>query len=96
MHLASTGRKTLSIDLDPQANLSRSLTDEECQGTHEALTGKVFVIPQIKENLYLLCGDIRMALLEKSLIAKKDAYTRMKELLDDGCFSAAETEVKTQ
>jgi chromosome partitioning protein len=90
IYLASLMKKVLVIDLDPQANLSRSLTDEEHPGCHEALSGQCFEIAEVQENLSLLSGDIKMAMLEKSLIAEIDAYTRMKELLEHESFSSFE------
>ena len=102
IYLSSTGKRVLAIDLDPQANLTRSLTDEEFTGCHEALSGLRFEIAAIKPTpfgggehsepgaLSLLSGDIKMAMLEKSLIAEIDAYTRLKELLEHESFSSFE------
>ncbi|MBW1839660.1 MAG: ParA family protein [Deltaproteobacteria bacterium] len=86
IYLAAEGRTVLVIDLDPQANLTRSLTDEEHPGCHEALSCERFEIAEIQPNLSLLAGDIKMAMLEKSLIAEIDAYTRMKELFEHKSF----------
>ena len=44
IYLASKGKSVLVIDLDPQANLTRSLTDEEYTGCHEALSDQCFEI----------------------------------------------------
>ena len=44
----------------------------------------------MQKNLSLLSGDIKMAMLEKSLIAEIDAYTRMKELLEQESFKTFE------
>jgi chromosome partitioning protein len=90
IYLATQNRSVLVIDLDPQANLTRSLTDEEHPGCHEALSGQCFEIAEVQPNLSLLSGDIKMAMLEKSLIAEIDAYTRMKELLEHESFSPFE------
>jgi len=87
---ASQGKKVLLIDLDPQANLTRSLTDEEHPGCYEALTGQRYDVFDVQPNLSLLSGHIKMATLEKSLIAEIDVYTRMKELLAHESFSPFE------
>ncbi len=94
IYLASTslntsstiGRRILLIDCDPQANLSKSLVEEPEAGLYEALTGHCFELKEISLNLSLLAGDIKLAGLEKSLIGELDAYTRMRELLEQGSF----------
>ncbi len=86
LYLHSEGRRVLLVDLDPQANLTRSLTDEASTGCFEALKGEAFEGLEVFPGLSLLAGDIRMALLEKSLIGEIDAYTRLKELLEEGDF----------
>jgi len=88
--LAGTGRKTLLIDSDPQANLTRSLIDTVEPGLYEALTGSDYDIPELSPNLFLLSGSIRLAGLEKSLIGEMDAYVRMSELLSEDIFSEFE------
>jgi chromosome partitioning protein len=103
IYLASEGKKVLVIDLDPQANLTRSLTDDPpagpgTGGCHEALTGRNYDVFDVQpgssarspHRLSLLSGDIKMAMLEKSLIAEIDAYTRLRELLEQGPFSPFE------
>lgn len=87
LYLASLGRAVLVIDLDPQANLTRSLTDDPSTGSgtggcYEALSSQYFKIMEVQKNLSLLSGDIKLAMLEKSLIAEIDAYTRLKELME--------------
>ena len=90
IYLASSGKRVLAIDLDPQANLTRSLTDKEHPGCHEAITGQHYDVVDVQPGLSLLSGDIKMAMLEKALIAEIDAYTRLKELLEDSFFSIYE------
>lgn len=82
LYLASLEKAVLVIDLDPQANLTRSLTDKTFPGCYEALSGHIFEIMEVQKNLFILSGDIRMAMLDKSLIAEIDAYTRLKELME--------------
>lgn len=86
IYLASTGAQTLVVDVDPQGNLSKSLTDKQPQGLYEALSGLDFKVLEVKRNLYLLSGSIKLAALEKSLIGEIDAHTRIKELLEQDIF----------
>jgi len=87
--LASKGHKTLIIDTDPQANLSKSLVDPVSStgqvypgfGLYEALTGAEYEPEEVKRNLWLLSGNVKLASLEKQLVAELDAYTRMRDLL---------------
>jgi chromosome partitioning protein len=81
IYLASCGRKILLVDCDPQGNLTKSLFDGTEIGLYEALTGGELRLQPIDENLSLLAGDFRLALLEKSLIGEIDAYTRLRTLL---------------
>jgi chromosome partitioning protein len=92
IYLSSTGRKTLLIDADPQANLTKSLVENEDTiefgpgGLYEALTGERYQIREIQPRLYILSGSIKLATLEKSLIGEMDAYIRLKELLTNELF----------
>ncbi len=86
--LAAMGHKTLVIDADPQGNLSKSLVDIPGFGLYEALTGTDFEPEQVKENLWLLSGDVKLASLEKSLIGELDAFTKLKDLLSGEGFQA--------
>ena len=79
--LASEGYRTLSIDTDPQANLSQSLVDVPGFGLYEAITGLEYEPEEVKPNLWLLSGNVKLASLEKQLISELDAYTRMRDLL---------------
>ena len=86
IYLSSLGNRVLVIDLDPQANLTRSLTDIASYGCHEVLTGQHYDVIEVQPKLFLISGDIKMAMLEKSLIAEIDAYSRLKEVLEDKSF----------
>ena len=86
MYLASTGRKILLVDIDPQGNLSKSLVDKVPPGLFEALTGDPFDLLEVKKDLFLLSGKINLATLEKSLIGEIDAHTRIKELFETDVF----------
>jgi len=86
IYLASRELFILLIDCDPQGNLTRGLVEEPGQGLYEALTGSALNFTEIKTNLHLLTGDVRLASLEKSLIGEIDAYLRLKELLASDHF----------
>jgi len=90
IYLASAGTKTLLVDIDPQANLSRSLADNLDNGLFEALTGGGYEAREIFPSLYLLCGNIRLASLEKSLIGELDAYIRLREFMAEPIFQEFE------
>jgi chromosome partitioning protein len=83
IYLSDIGHKVLLIDADPQANLSKSLAEDPSPGLYEALSGAEYSSEQVKEGLWLLSGDIRLAGLEKSLIGELDAYTRLRDFLTD-------------
>jgi len=92
IYLAFAGKKTLLIDTDPQANLTKSLVLEVESiefgpgGLYEALSGEDYCVREVVPNLYLLPGSIKLAVLEKSLIGELDAYTRLHELLNEELF----------
>jgi len=82
---ASLGKKVCIIDTDPQGNLTNSLVDEEdiTTGLYEALTNQAYELMQVNGTLRLLAGDKRLAALEKSLVGEMDAFTRLKDLLNE-------------
>jgi len=89
IYLASIGHRILLVDCDPQGNLTKSLVESAEGGLYEALTGEGTRPTAIDEHLFLLTGDFRLALLEKSLIGEIDAYSRLRALLaspDVGAF----------
>jgi chromosome partitioning protein len=75
--LSQSGFRTLLIDTDPQANLSKGLTDASCRGTHFAFTVKNFEIQEIRDNLSLLHGSKELTQIERNLIGEVDAYVRL-------------------
>jgi chromosome partitioning protein len=83
IYLSSLGNKLLFVDCDPQGNLSKSLLEQPDGGLYEALQGGELRPVALDEHTFILSGDFRLALLEKSLIGEIDAYSRLKELLAD-------------
>jgi chromosome partitioning protein len=86
--LAMRGRKTLLVDLDPQANSSisyldmrtaeRSMFDVLSNGTalHE------ITLPSTVPNLDIAPSRIALAKLEAQLVGELDAHFRLKDRLD--------------
>ena len=89
--LAERDYDTLLIDADPQGNLSRSLTDIPGNGLYDALSGFEYeearLITPVFENLSLLGGGVKLAGLEKALIGELDAFTRLRDLLEEERFT---------
>jgi chromosome partitioning protein len=78
------------IDSDPKGDLSRnliSIKDLKKGGLFEAFYNEDFELLKIKENLYLLYGDIKLDILEKSFINELDAFYNFKYLLDSSKFN---------
>ncbi len=86
IYLSEKNYRVLLIDADPQANLSKSLVDIPGFGLFEALTGGDYEPEDVKLNLSLLSGGVKLAGLEKSLIGEVDAFTRLKDLLEGELF----------
>jgi len=87
--LAMRGRKTLLIDLDPQANSSISFLDHGAitRSTYDAIAdpacGLADVIqPAALPNLFVAPAKIGLAKLESRLIGELDAHFRLKDKLD--------------
>lgn len=87
IYLASLDHQVLLADSDPQGNLTKGLIEEDKEGLYEALTGEKVVLTRIASSLTLLCGDYRLAMLEKSLIGEIDGYLRLKELFQKPVFN---------
>lgn len=88
--LASKGRRTLLVDLDPQANTSMSFLDVhglEGAAIYEALTEPdvhlTDVIRKIEkiENLSIVPSTIALAKIEAKLIGELDSHYRLKDEL---------------
>ena len=86
LSLAEKNFTVLLIDCDPQANLSKSLVDEPGFGLYEALTGGDYEPEEVRLNLSLLSGGVKLASLEKALIGEVDAFTKLRELLEGELF----------
>ncbi len=88
--LASKGRKTLLLDLDPQANSSMSFLDvHQLTGAsiYEALTEASVHLPAIVRpvekipNLSLAPSTIALAKIEARLLGELDSHFRLKDEL---------------
>ncbi|HEY0510946.1 MAG TPA: ParA family protein [Thermoanaerobaculia bacterium] len=87
--LASKGRKTLLVDLDPQANSSMSYLDihELRLSIYDALTDdQIHLVDIVKpadkiENLSIAPSTIALAKIEAKLIGELDSHYRLKDEL---------------
>ena len=87
--LASKGRKTLLVDLDPQANSSMSFLDihQLQRSIYDALTDEQIHIADILkpaekiENLHIAPSTIALAKIEAKLIGELDSHYRLKDEL---------------
>ncbi len=87
--LASKGRKTLLLDLDPQANSSMSFLDTHNLklSIYDALTQDEVHLPDIIlpaekiENLKIAPSTIALAKIEAKLIGELDSHYRLKDEL---------------
>ena len=88
--LASKGRRTLLLDLDPQANSSMSFLDvHQLAGAsvYEALTEEHIHLPAIIKavekvpNLFIAPSTIALAKIEAKLIGELDSHYRLKDEL---------------
>jgi chromosome partitioning protein len=88
--LAMRGRKTLLIDLDPQANSSISFLDLQSitRSTYDAIADPLVDLAQIIQpatslkNLYIAPARIALAKLEARLVGELDAHFRLKDKID--------------
>jgi chromosome partitioning protein len=88
--LAMRGRKTLLVDLDPQANSSISFLDHGAiaRSMYDAIADPACELAQIiqpaatLENLFVAPARIALAKLEARLVGELDAHFRLKDKLD--------------
>lgn len=87
--LAMRGRKTLLIDLDPQANSSISFLDHSAitRSTYDAIADpnvalSDVIIPAPQQNLFIAPARIGLAKLEARLVGELDAHFRLKDKID--------------
>jgi chromosome partitioning protein len=84
--LAMRGKKTLLIDLDPQANSSLSFLDLRTitRSTYDAIAEPACALtdviqPASVENLFIAPARIGLAKLESRLVGELDAHFRLKD-----------------
>jgi chromosome partitioning protein len=88
--LAMRGRKTLLIDLDPQANSSISFVDHTAIGrsTYDAIADDSCTLADIilpansQPNLFIAPARIALAKLEARLVGELDAHFRLKDKIE--------------
>ena len=86
--LAMRGKRTLLIDLDPQANSSISYLDTRAleRSMYEVLQNGTTINDIIREstvpNLFIAPSRIALAKLESQLVGELDAHFRLKDRLD--------------
>jgi chromosome partitioning protein len=87
--LAMRGKKTLLIDLDPQANSSISFLDLRTitRSTYDAIAEPDcalvdVILPAPLENLYIAPARIGLAKLESRLVGELDAHFRLKDKIE--------------
>jgi len=88
--LAMRGRKTLLIDLDPQANSSISFLDHGTidRSMYDAIADPACELVQIikpattLQNLFVAPARIALAKLEARLVGELDAHFRLKDKVD--------------
>jgi len=87
--LAMRGRKTLLIDLDPQANSSISFLDlaTVARSTYDAISDPAceladIIKPAPADNLFIAPARIALAKLEARLVGELDAHFKLKDKID--------------
>ena len=84
--MALRGKKTLLIDLDPQANSSISFLDLQAitRSTYDAIADPAVplaevILPGPQKNLFIAPARIALAKLESRLVGELDAHFRLKD-----------------
>jgi chromosome partitioning protein len=87
--LALRGRRTLLIDLDPQANSSMSFLDmpQVAKSVYDAIAEpnvslRDVIVPSSLPNLAVAPSRIALAKLEAKLVGEMDAHFRLKDKLE--------------
>jgi chromosome partitioning protein len=87
--LALRGRRTLLIDLDPQANSTMSFLDmsEVTRSVYDAVAEPGFALRDVVlatpvANLFVAPSRIALAKLEAKLVGEMDAHFRLKDKLE--------------
>src|SRR5437016_9228828 len=86
--LALRGKRTLLIDLDPQANSTMSFLDmpQVTKSVYDAISDagvalSDVILPTPLENLWVAPSRIALAKLEAKLVGEMDAHFRLKDKL---------------
>ena len=87
--LAMRGKRTLLIDLDPQANSTMSYLDmpKVARSVYDAISDpnvslQEVILPSSLENLWIAPSRISLAKLEAKLVGEMDAHFRLKDKLE--------------
>ncbi len=87
--LSLRGKRTLLIDLDPQANSTMSYLDvtSVTRTVYDAITEKDvgfadIILPSTQPNLWVAPSRIALAKLESKLVGELDAHFRLKDRLE--------------
>ena len=87
--LALRGKRTLLVDLDPQANSTMSFLDmpQVEKSVYDAIVDpsidlKDVIVPTSTSNLWIAPSRIALAKLEAKLVGEMDAHFRLKDKLD--------------
>ena len=87
--LALRGKRTLLVDLDPQANSTMSFLDmpQVTRSVYDAIVEptvamKDIIVPTPVPNLWIAPSRIALAKLEAKLVGEMDAHFRLKDKLE--------------
>jgi chromosome partitioning protein len=87
--LALRGKRTLLIDLDPQANSTMSFLDmpQVSRSVYDAVADPAIalqdvILPSPLENLFVAPSRIALAKVEAKLVGELDAHFRLKDKLE--------------
>jgi len=87
--LALRGKRTLLIDLDPQANSTMSFLDipQVARSVYDAISDPAVglrdvIVPTPLENLSIAPARIALAKLEAKLVGEMDAHFRLKDKIE--------------